>query len=832
MSTEEKSDKESSHPAPASLTQAGANSVSRETSLGDTLAKEQAASAGPRSATGTLPEQAGDDGWSRLKILDKIASGGMGTVFKAMHSTMERECAVKVLSQKSDSDTAVKRFFKEARLVCSLDHANIVKVFSFGFNHENAPYFVMELLEGNSLDQILKRDGRLKLRDFLPVFTQVLNAIDYAHHRQVVHRDLKPANIFLANGNEPGKFNVKLMDFGIAQIVDADTDVKLTKTGALLGTPLYMSPEQTKNEPVDHRSDIYSIGAIMYEAFVGTPPFSGDTALDVMYKHANQALDETSMPQAASFKKLRKCIIKCLEKDPNNRFQSIADLRDQLEVACDGLEDKERLRTSKEKYNQKLVIAVVAVALVTMGAWFMSVDRQRTKASQKQARSLVKNLEVTSDLSSDKCESIWKNDFSCYEEKRREGPQKVAEAEQYRQSAINACKSAIIAARREMSAKTAKVQRVQVVNRPYNTNLELVKLYLADKNFAEADAAFKSALEDCPKHHNLRCSAMEYYIPVLCGFGRTEEALSILQDQIKTDQTNPNRDRQTIFENSTHLLLLAQLYMRTNRLRQAETLLQKVKAMNESSFARPSRQVLILVLLAKCSNNDKNKLKEAVQACEQIIDNGADEKHYDEMVSALDLCAQMIETVQPDKARIFYKIARQPGMPVKDPQQLANALRDSCGFEIDNKNSEAVDQIIHGQRLSKEAAISLYQNSAAKDIDGSPVDCEKDFAEATANLLQGGNTEDVITKLKKCFTESVPGSDANARSNWMLGRCYHKIGMDDKALSHFSAAIEYPTEFVKSRHFLSDGISECVALFKSNSMTKEASALENMGQNN
>src|SRR5262249_15547326 len=210
------------------------------------------------------------------RIDEKIGEGGMGCVYSATHTLIDRKVAIKALNEDAVSGEANReRFRTEAKASAALIHPNLVTIFDFGLVNDRIPYIVMEYLEGQSLSSLVLSGEELSKGNGLSIFAQVCDALHAIHRSGIVHRDLKPSNIMLMKKDD-GTYTVKLVDFGIAKILTGSS-VSLTCTGEMIGTPLFMSPEQCKGEAVDHRSDLYSLGCTMYTAFTGFPPFLGNT---------------------------------------------------------------------------------------------------------------------------------------------------------------------------------------------------------------------------------------------------------------------------------------------------------------------------------------------------------------------------------------------------------------------------------------------------------------------------------------------------------------------------------------------------------------------------
>jgi serine/threonine-protein kinase len=215
-----------------------------------------------------------------------LGAGAFGTVYRAMQPVIGKLVAIKVLALRFSVDPEmVSRFMAEARAVNQIRHRNIIDIFSFGQLDDRRHYYVMELLEGETLDVILERDHRLTLADALPILRAIGRALDAAHGKGIAHRDLKPENIFIARDDDGSPFP-KLLDFGIAKLLaPIDDGLKhKTRTGTPVGTPYYMSPEQCKGRDVDHRTDLYALGVLAYRLVVGEYAFDGDDAMSIMMK--------------------------------------------------------------------------------------------------------------------------------------------------------------------------------------------------------------------------------------------------------------------------------------------------------------------------------------------------------------------------------------------------------------------------------------------------------------------------------------------------------------------------------------------------------------------
>lgn len=264
----------------------------------------------------------------KYRVLQLLGTGGMGSVYKVVHIESNLEYAIKFLNKQQTNDAAIRRFEIEARAANKLDHPNLIKVHESGLLPDGQPFFVMDLVEGESLADLLRRHGRLSVDKATKIFIQVGFALSYAHSNGVIHRDVKPSNIMVQTLDSDTMLGtvVKVVDFGIAKLTGQDefSQQTLTRTGEIFGSPLYMSPEQCMGSGVDHRSDLYSLGCVFYEALTGAPPLVGDTALSTMLKHQGEkalSLKEASM--GIEFpEQLEHIVARLLAKDVEDRYQS------------------------------------------------------------------------------------------------------------------------------------------------------------------------------------------------------------------------------------------------------------------------------------------------------------------------------------------------------------------------------------------------------------------------------------------------------------------------------------------------------------------------------
>lgn len=308
----------------------------------------------------------------QYRVLGKIKSGGMGAIYKVENTFTKQICAVKVMkADQAENEVMRKRFIVEAKAASLLQHPHICQTYDFGISENNLLYLVMQWLDGISLEQKVSRDGPVSIQETTIIFMQVATALGHAHEHNVVHRDLKPDNIMLTRCRSGGGTIAHIVDFGIAKMVKDDgttpTNDGLTRIGALIGTPAYMSPEQAMGSKVDGRCDVYALGCVMYFVLTGKPPFTSDSVMDLLYKHVHSAPPEFD-PALKIPGAMKSIVLKCLEKKPEDRYQSMTQVCTDLKKITKGVAVERKLLAK----DRKLIYGLVKMSAIFFAAYLLS----------------------------------------------------------------------------------------------------------------------------------------------------------------------------------------------------------------------------------------------------------------------------------------------------------------------------------------------------------------------------------------------------------------------------------------------------------------------------
>lgn len=312
---------------------------------------------------------------SQYEVLEKVSEGGMGVIYKARHRFTGGQVAVKLLHHDLTHDQeALKRFAFEARAATSLEHPNIIKIHDFGISESQVPYLIMDWVDGIGMAKKIKRDGPMNPEEAISVVLQTAQALSHAHEHKVIHRDLKPENLMLTRDHH-GKTAVRVVDFGIAKALTGNESLpeaqNLTQTGTIIGSPFYMSPEQGLGRVTDERSDIYSLGCVMYYALTGRTPFGGSNFVQTIFQHVNEPVPQLEDAYRSFPEALQAIVATALAKDPDNRYQTMTDFADDLERFASGNEVVATLLPSPKKMAPPLTKAkMVAMFFASFAVFY------------------------------------------------------------------------------------------------------------------------------------------------------------------------------------------------------------------------------------------------------------------------------------------------------------------------------------------------------------------------------------------------------------------------------------------------------------------------------
>ena len=347
--------------------------------------------------------------YGRYKVVQEVGKGAMGIVYKAFDPQIDREVALKILRKdRLTDDEFAQRFFKEAKAIGRLSHPNIVTVYDVGQDHGTI-YIAMEFLEGLPLDEAI-RDDSLQITEIGSIGAQIAEALDYAHRKGVIHRDIKPSNIIL---NSDGR--IKITDFGVAQIEDLLT-LHQTQAGAIIGTPVYMPPEQVNGQSVDGRSDLYALGVILYELLTGAKPFTGENFAAVFASVLSHTPDEPARIVSDISRGQSDLIMKSISKEPDSRFQTGREMAAALkatfmesQAAESSLKNSDKQRSH---FTGVFLIAALAAAVMIGGIYYyLNVRYQKPEPEPEPVVNIIRNAVLQVSSTPDKAQVFVNNLF-------------------------------------------------------------------------------------------------------------------------------------------------------------------------------------------------------------------------------------------------------------------------------------------------------------------------------------------------------------------------------------------------------------------------------------
>ncbi|MBS1992091.1 MAG: protein kinase [Cyanobacteria bacterium SZAS LIN-3] len=331
------------------------------------------------AASGGREFTAGDIIGGDYEVLSFIGAGGMGNVYKVRHKILQTEYALKTLSADQVTDVAWRRFQVEAQAIARLNHPNIVGIYNLGLHDNRVPYYVMDILTGKTLLEVLQMKSHLETDEALKIFIEVCAGIGFAHKKGIVHRDIKPGNIFVLDKADAAGATVKIVDFGIAKLSHTKelANQQLTGIGEICGSPFYMSPEQCQAGKIDARSDTYSLGCTLFEALTSSPPFKGRNAMETMLLHGTAPAPTLKAACGRSFPPaLESALAKAMAKAPMDRYQTTESLAQDLNAIL-----QHGTKPSQKAHQSRKIPAVAGGLLLTAVLATIAIVLQSKKPS-------------------------------------------------------------------------------------------------------------------------------------------------------------------------------------------------------------------------------------------------------------------------------------------------------------------------------------------------------------------------------------------------------------------------------------------------------------------
>lgn len=337
----------------------------------------------------------------RFEIREKLGEGATGDVYKVKDTILKRKAAIKFLRFRNNEERKVLRFQREAKASSKLKHLGLIEVYDFGIADDGTPYLVMELIEGDSLEAVLKESGSMETHRALRIASLTAEAMQHAHAHKVIHRDLKPSNIMIVNSGP--KEQVKVLDFGLAAILEDDGVARTMNSSSLglSGTPNYMSPEQANRKGVDERADIYSLGCILFNLIAGRPPYLGESTMATIEQHMRAEVPDLRKlaPERRISTLLNSTVTKMLDKDPARRFQNMTEVisaidacRQESTTDINAEQPQEKTVTARNKPGLKPIpITVLFTAIgLTATVYYFSVPVKNPRAKPTVKSTLIR----------------------------------------------------------------------------------------------------------------------------------------------------------------------------------------------------------------------------------------------------------------------------------------------------------------------------------------------------------------------------------------------------------------------------------------------------------
>ncbi|MBP7862495.1 protein kinase [bacterium] len=337
----------------------------------------------------------------RYEFITVIGAGGAGVIYKAKQKPLGRPVAIKMIHSHLVNVTALKRFLQEAKTISTMHHPNIISVHDFGVSEDNQPYMVMDYVEGTTLSDYIKKEGALEPEFAVNLAMQICDGLSHAHSHSVLHRDLKPNNVMLVP-LAAGEYHLRVLDFGLAKLFAEDEQADhLTKTGETVGTPAYMAPEQVMGKKLSPRSDIYSLGCLLYHCLTGFVPFGGATKMETMLKQLNDQPPPFSEYDIDVSERLEELVMQILSKDPAGRPESMSQVKERLKALMSYhssgnvsvLSRKEKKKEPPKIEPKKIALIAVPLVVVSAASLFTYFYSQQKPATVVDASTQVKASE-------------------------------------------------------------------------------------------------------------------------------------------------------------------------------------------------------------------------------------------------------------------------------------------------------------------------------------------------------------------------------------------------------------------------------------------------------
>lgn len=685
-----------------------------------------------------------------FEVLEVVASNGVSSVFRAHQRLLHREVAIKVIEA---DEQAAARLRREAKIVSSLTHPNIVKVFSFGKRDAERFYLAMEWIGGGTLADRLRAVPSLPASFIRELFPPVMEAVRYAHENGIVHRDLKPSNILL---RPSAKLTPIVADFGIARSTEpTEASDTITEPGVVLGSPLYISPEQCTTAPVDRRADIYSLGAILCECLTGRPPYEGETVMEVMYKHLHEPRENLEKRLLGSEDPaLGRIALRCLSRDPADRYSSMEDMIADFSALPEsgGLTADEKF-SPRSAVSQKVLLAMAVIAILCAVAAVV-YHHHNSSAAGKFAvvQTPLNERPVTSAF-----DTINAMDDSV--ERRRAYEELMHRAEADRKYRIAAFCAAELLCTREVRTQPKRMKRIA-------------------EYFVRAVAQMEPIRY--PHHIHLGILIDGAAGPIVANDDETAteclEAVGKMFDRLAIQGETLGKWHLKMFE----------LRMHQKSFAAAEIELKKAK----KYFLDSDLQYAVCLLREAQWLKAMGRRKQSAAKLEEFRSKARTLAQEEFVVTGLQMeAAALASIVGADSDWLKF---------MDDASQTLQRVRESKGEQLVRAKANlttvrAMMLVRAGDLEGAERSISEVRKMLEKIVKATSLSVRCDQVAGEIELMRG-NFDEAQKLFLRCLEgekELVENLDPQARANWSLGAIAYRRGMKDQALAHFEDAVRF-----------------------------------------